>query len=168
MTPKPNWLPLELADLDQVNEIADRIHTGLPERPEVFAEKVRLFSDGCRKLVSKGKMVGYGISHTWTLFSIPPLDEFLVSLPQKPECIYIHDVVVLPEARGQRAANQYVSYIKSLAEQRSIASLALVSVYGTDILWERFGFRSVQNDELKCKLTSYGETAKYMICNLND
>jgi ribosomal protein S18 acetylase RimI-like enzyme len=145
-----------------------RIHTSLPEKPEVFAEKFRLFPDGCQKLVSENKMVGYGISHPWVLSSIPPLDEFLVLLPQNPECIYIHDVVVLPEARGNNAAQRYVDHIKRLAAKMSILSLALVSVYGTDALWNRFGFRAIQDDGLKRKLISYGVTAKYMICNLND
>ncbi len=135
-----NWQPLLESDLDSVNEIADRIHTSLPERSEVFAEKVRLFPSGCRKLISEDKMSGYGISHPWMLYSIPPLDEFLKTLPPKPECLYIHDVVVLPEARGSGAAAHYVEYIKHLAAELGIPSLALVSVYGTDALWSRFGF----------------------------
>lgn len=163
-----DWQPLLSEDLDMVNAIADRVHKTLPERPEVFAEKVRLFPEGCRKLFFQNKMVGYGISHPWTLYSIPPLDEFLVSLPQNAQCIYIHDVVVLPEARGQNAAGRYVDYIKRLATRLAIPSLALVSVYGTDVLWSRFGFHGVQNEELSRKLVSYGATAKYMICGPND
>jgi N-acetylglutamate synthase-like GNAT family acetyltransferase len=112
------------------------------------------------------KMVGYGISHPWTLNSIPPLDDFLVMLPHNPECLYIHDVVVMPEARGHGAATNYVDYIKGLAVQIGIDSLALVSVYGTDVLWGRFGFKAVQNAQLSRKLESYGATAKYMIWNL--
>lgn len=118
-----DWHPLLPSDLDSVNRIADLIHTSLPERPEVFEEKVRLFPSGCRKLISGSKIVGYGISHPWTLFSIPPLDEFLKILPQTPQCLYIHDIVVLPEARGSGAAERYVDYVKNLATAMSIRSL---------------------------------------------
>lgn len=158
------WQALLLSDLESVNRIADLIHTSLPERPEVFEEKVKLFPNGCRKLVSGHNIVGYGISHPWMLYSIPPLDEFLKSLPTKPQCLYIHDIVVLPEARGTHAASRYVDYIKQLAAAMTISSLALVSVYGTDVLWRRFGFRVVQNPELDRKLVSYGTSAKYMVC----
>lgn len=163
MSNTTDWQPLLPSDLDSVNRIADLIHTSLPERPEVFEEKVRLFPSGCRKLVSGDDIVGYGISHPWMLYSIPPLDEFLKSLPQNPECLYIHDIVVLPKARGNGAAARYVDYIKHLAAAMSIRSLALVSVYGTGVLWRRFGFRVVQNPELDRKLVSYGATAKYMV-----
>lgn len=159
-----DWRLLLLPDLNAVSRIADRIHTSLPERSEVFEEKVKLFPNGCRKLVSGGDIVGYGISHPWMLYSIPPLDEFLKSLPPKPECLYIHDVVVLPEARGNHAASRYIDYIKHLAATMNISALALVSVYGTDALWRRFGFRIVGNPDLDRKLVSYGATAKYMIC----
>lgn len=160
------WLSLQMSDLDSVNRIADLVHTALPERPEVFQEKVMLFPNGCQKLVSMTDIVGYGITHPWTLYSIPPLDEFLKVLPDKPECLYIHDVVVLPEARGNRAAEMYVEYIKHLAIELNISYLALVSVYGTDVLWGRFGFQVIQNSDLNRKLVSYGTSAKYMICKL--
>ncbi|MGO8839488.1 MAG: GNAT family N-acetyltransferase [Limisphaerales bacterium] len=161
-----DWLPILPADLDSVNRLADSIHTTLPERPEVFEEKVRLFPKGCKKFVLNGNMVGYGISHPWMLNTIPPLNKFLKNLPEKPECLYLHDIVIAPGARGMGAAGRYVDYIKQLAVEISIPSLALVSVYGTDVLWSRFGFRTVQNSDLNRKLISYGTTAKYMICDL--
>ncbi len=161
-----DWLPILPADLDSVNRLADNIHTTLPERPEVFEEKVRLFPKGCRKFVLNGNMVGYGISHPWVLNAIPPLNEFLKNLPEKPGCLYLHDIVVAPEARGLGASGRFVDYIKLLAQEIGVPSLALVSVYGTDVLWSRFGFRAVLNSDLSRKLLSYGTTAKYMICDL--
>ncbi|NTU74261.1 GNAT family N-acetyltransferase [Candidatus Roizmanbacteria bacterium] len=166
MSDKLEWLPFQASDLEDVNKIADRIHTSLPERPEVFEEKVMLFPQGCRKLVLNHKIVGYGITHPWVLYSIPPLDDFLRALPEPPQCLYIHDVVVLPEARGHRAAELYVDYIKLLAKKMAISSLALVSVYGTDVLWCRYGFQVSKDSIIANKLASYGESAKYMVCNL--
>ena len=168
MTKAAEWLPLLPQDLDSVNSIADRVHKTLPERPEVFEEKATLFPQGCRKLVFNGKTVGYGISHPWMLNSIPPLDDFLEELPKHPECMYLHDIVILPEARGGGAAANYVEYVKRLSVSMEIKSLALVSVYGTDVLWSRFGFRAIHSPDLSAKLASYGATAKYMICRQNE
>ncbi|MDD5502980.1 MAG: GNAT family N-acetyltransferase [Candidatus Thermoplasmatota archaeon] len=160
------WLPLLPQDLESVNKIALQVHPGLPERPEVFKEKILLFPEGCRKLMSGTKIVGCGISHPWTLNSIPPLDSFLKQLPSKPDCIYAHDIAILPEARGKGASAQYMEYIKNLALEMGISHLAGVSVYGTYILWKRFGFKIVENADLNKKLASYGPSAKYIICDI--
>jgi hypothetical protein len=40
-TERPSWRHATGADLDVINRIADAIHVDLPERPEVFAEKLR-------------------------------------------------------------------------------------------------------------------------------
>jgi hypothetical protein len=164
-----HWRRAKSSDLQRVNEIADQIHTGLPERPEVFAEKVRLFPEGALVLPAGDKIVGYGITHPWKLCQIPPLDTFLEKLPGDADCLYVHDVVVLPEFRGKLAAGSYIETISRLAKAMHIRSLALVSVYDTDPLWGRFGFCVVTPEAgLSAKLRSYGDTAKYMICNLRD
>jgi hypothetical protein len=77
----------------------------------VFGEKLRLFPAGCLKLVRADEFLGYGISHSWMLGNIPPLDTFLGSLPDRPNCIYVHDVVIHPSARGHNAAGDYIRRI---------------------------------------------------------
>ena len=164
-----HWRRAKPFDLPQMTEIAARIHPGLPERPEVFAEKMRLFPDGCLVLGADHAIIVYGISHPWKLNQIPPLDDFLERLPPDADCFYVHDVVVLPEFRGKLTAGSYIDTIATLARSAQIGFLALVSVYDTDSLWGRFGFRKVAADaELSTKLRSYGETAKYMICDLGN
>jgi N-acetylglutamate synthase-like GNAT family acetyltransferase len=78
----------------------------------------------------------------------------------------VHDVAVLPDHRGG-AARAYVAKMEELARASGIAALALVSVYATRPLWERFGFRPVTADaELRAKLAGYGESATYMLRDL--
>ncbi|MDR0306540.1 MAG: GNAT family N-acetyltransferase [Chitinispirillales bacterium] len=161
------WQPLGKEYFDALNKIAEQIHKTVPERPEIFTEKIELFPDGCRGLFFDNRLVGYGISHLWNLNSIPPLNDFLGYLPENPTCIYIHDVAVLPEMRGHKAADRFMDYIMQLAKKLSINSLALVSLYGTDIFWSRFGFKIYSNNDIESKLKTYGETAKYMICKVS-
>jgi hypothetical protein len=156
------WRLSKTTDLDEINKIADAIHTGLPERPEVFAEKRALFPEGCLVL-GNGSAVGYGISHPWILNDVPSLDSFLERLPASPDCLYIHDVAILPAGRGHDAAGAYVKTIVELARKDRITSLALVSVYDTHPLWARHGFKIVSSPILADKLASYGQTAKYMV-----
>jgi GNAT superfamily N-acetyltransferase len=163
---KPHWRPAHASDLPAIGAIAARIHPDLPESPEVFAEKMRLYPDGCRVLAAENETVGYGLSHPWMQHQIPPLDGFLEKLPDDADCLYVHDVAVLPDFRGG-VARVYVATIEGLARASGIAALALVSVYGTRVLWERLGFRPVTPDAaLRAKLTSYGASATYMLREL--
>ena len=156
------WRPATAADLDAVERIGNAIHVNLQERPEVFANKLALFPQGCFVLARNGAVTGYGIAHPWTLGSVPPLDTLMAALPPSPDCLYIHDVVVLPAGRGQGAAGLLVDVFEAAARQHALASLALVSVYGTYVFWERYGFQTSAEPELADRLKSYGETARYM------
>lgn len=168
MTATPaHWREAALADLPAIGELAAQIHPDLPERADVLAEKMRLYPRGCRVLISGEAVVGYGISHPWKLHRIPPLDDFLRELPPDADCLYVHDVAVRPDCRGG-ALLSYITTIATLARSTATASLALVSVYGTTTLWERYGFKEAADDTmLRAKLASYGESARYMICDLD-
>ncbi|MCK1359405.1 GNAT family N-acetyltransferase [Bradyrhizobium sp. 199] len=163
---KPHWRPARASDLPAINAIAARIHPDLPERPEVFAEKMWLYPEACRVLVADDAIAGYGFSYPWKQHRIPPLDGFLARLPDDADCLYVHDVAVLPDFRGG-VLRAYIAGIEQLARASGIATLALVSVYATRPLWERIGFRPIAADaELRAKLASYGEGATYMLRDL--
>jgi len=163
---KPHWRPAHASDLPAISAIAARIHPDLPESPEVLAEKMRLYPDGCRVLMACDEIAGYGLSHPWKQHRIPPLDGLLERLPGDADCLYVHDVAVLPDFRGG-VARAYIADIAPLARASGIATLALVSVYATRPLWQRLGFRPVAADAaLRAKLASYGEGATYMLREL--
>lgn len=166
-TSPPAWRPANGADLDAIDSIAATIHPELPERPAVFAEKLRLFPQGCLALVQNGVVVGYGFAHPWKLDTIPPLDTFLRALPEQADCMFIHDVAVLPAARGHDAAGAFIDRIVAVARQNGIPTLALVSVYDTGTLWARYGFQVRSDASLEEKLRSYGATARSMMCSLD-
>ncbi|MBH5402158.1 GNAT family N-acetyltransferase [Bradyrhizobium sp. CNPSo 4010] len=160
---KPHWRPARTSDLAAISAIAARIHPDLPECPEVFMEKMQLYPAGCRVLVADDAIAGYGLAHPWRQHRIPPLDRFLERLPGIADCLYVHDVAVLPDRRGG-AARDYIAAVAELARATGVATLALVSVYTTRPMWERLGFRPVAADaELRAKLASYGSGATYML-----
>jgi ribosomal protein S18 acetylase RimI-like enzyme len=153
-------------DLAAIDAIGAELHPLLSERPEVFAEKLRLFPQGSMALVDAAGIAGYGLCHPWRLNDIPPLDSFLVALPRDADCMFIHDVAVLPRARGRRAADAYVEHVCKLARERGLGSLALASVNRTGPLWESFGFMIGGQASLAEKLKSYGDGAIYMVRKL--
>jgi GNAT superfamily N-acetyltransferase len=153
-------------DLEGVCRIAGDVHSELPERREVFEEKFRLFPAGCFALELGGSLVGYGISHPWRLFEIPPLDAFLERLLSSPDCLYLHDIAVTPAARGRRVASQLIDRLGVLAGREGVGFIALASVYETSGFWREMGFAAASSERLAEKLQSYGPSACYMVKSL--
>ncbi len=157
------WRNSELDDLPIIKRLGDEIHVDLPERLEVLVEKFRLFPQGCSVLSKGGAILGYAISHPWRLYAIPPYDRLLQQLPRSPDCMFIHDVVVLPPARGFGATAGLLQKIASTASGLAISTLALVSVHETHPFWIRHGFTVIADPRVHEMLKSYGPTARYMI-----
>lgn len=129
----------------------------------MFAEKLALFPAGCRRLTDGRRFLGYAVAHPWSLYSVPPLNQFLGRHPEHPDCLYAHDMAIAPEARGAGASDRCIAGWRDLADRLGLRAMAGVSVYGTDVHWSRFGFRTVDRPDLREILDSYGPTAKYMV-----
>jgi GNAT superfamily N-acetyltransferase len=163
MLPAPIWQPFTTDALAAAEAIAEVIHPDMPERSEVFAEKIALAPATARVAVADGRIVGYAIAHPWRLGAIPKLDRFLERLPEAPDCIFVHDVALLPEARGHNLAATFIDHLRAEACARGIGALSCVSVYGTTVLWARLGFVIEARPDLAESLAGYGETARYMV-----
>ena len=154
-----HWRPMVAADLDRVNVIANLIHLDYPESPAVFANRLHIFADGCWMAQQEdGLALGYAISHPGRVGHPPHLDCVLESLPNSADCLYLHDVALLPQARGQGLSRAIVQHLEIVARRCALPRLALTSVSGSLPVWSRCGFVPHPCDDLD----SYG-TATYMI-----
>lgn len=154
------WRPMAVADLDAVKALADRLHPGLVERREVFADRLAVFPAGCLVLVAGGAIAGYGVSHPAKLRDPPHLDHLLGSIRPDADSYYIHDVALAPEQRGTGRAAEGVVRLLDIAA--AYPATALVSVYGTTPFWARFGFVDVTATMPPGRLAPYGDDARYM------
>jgi GNAT superfamily N-acetyltransferase len=150
-------LPAHLAG---VKELADRAHPGLPERIDVYADRLAAYPSGSRVVVSAGAVSGYAVSHPARLFAPPALDHLLGTIGPEADSYYIHDVVVAPELRGQGLARIGV---EALLAALPYQATALVSVYGTVPFWTGFGFADETAALASGKLAQYGDDARYMV-----
>jgi predicted N-acetyltransferase YhbS len=159
------WRRADAADLPAIVSIGNHIHQGLPESAAVFAEKLALFAEGCFVLARRPEVVGYCLSHPWRLNEAPALDGLLGSLPDRADCLLIHDVAIVASERGHGAAGRLIRLVEKVARRIGVTHLALVSVYGTYVYWARFGFEIVPTFPAR-KLGSYGPGARYMVREL--
>lgn len=158
----PRWRRMRPADLTIVCSLANEIHSALKERCDVFAEKLALFPDGCFALTIKETICGYAFAHPWTSGHFPKLDTFLGELPADPTCLFLHDVVIAPGARGTDAVSHMLAGLKKTAREHGLALLSLVSVYGTHGMWRRHGFEEAGVREALVLREQYGADARYM------
>lgn len=155
------WRTMTADDIPQVVQVADQIHPDLPESDFVFAERVKLFPEGCLILARGFSVLGYAVSHPIRHAQPPALDSLLGEIASDADQYYIHDVVILPELRGQGHAGTAIRRLLDVGDR--FASTCLVSVYGTGPFWRRVGFREEEvDDALREKLWNYGDDAVFM------
>ncbi|WP_246741440.1 GNAT family N-acetyltransferase [Bradyrhizobium aeschynomenes] len=155
------WRAMTPGDLAAVDAIALRLHPSYPEDREVFAERLRLHPGGCGVLAAQGdEIAGYVISHPWHLGEPPALNVVLGQLPSPATTYYIHDLALLPEARGTGAAGRIVAQLRLHARELGLPSLSLVAVNRSVPFWEKQGFAIAPGDG---DVSSYGGDARLMI-----
>jgi GNAT superfamily N-acetyltransferase len=161
----PSWRTMQPSDRDAVTAIAEKVHPGFPERTEVLMEKQALCPWACHVLVGDTSL-GYVLSHPWRSGSVPKLDAFLEAIPSEADVLYIHDLALLPDARGMGAAREIIAQLKVQATEQGFTRMALCAVNGSVPFWTGQGFEVVPDPNLAKSLASYGEDARYMIRSL--
>jgi ribosomal protein S18 acetylase RimI-like enzyme len=157
------WRSMTAADLPAVMAIAAEVHPAYPEDEAVFAERLRLAPAGCHVLVDeRGVLGGYLVSHPWAEGTIPTLNSLLGAVPEGVTSWYLHDLALLPAARGTGAARAIVTKLAKRAGEAGYRSLTLVAVNGSAAFWRRQGFFEVAAPELAEKLATYDAAACYM------
>jgi ribosomal protein S18 acetylase RimI-like enzyme len=126
------------ADLPAVNALADRVHgAAFFEPPEIFAERLKLFPDGC--FVAGDPVGGYAVAHPWA-GPAPALGSLVKALPEAPDHLFLHDVALRRELRGRGLAAALVDLLRGAAAARGLSAIRLTAVHGTAPRWARLGF----------------------------
>lgn len=149
-------------DLPVIEAIAASVHPAFPEDIVVFAERQRLYPDGTRLLELDGEPAGYILSHPWRFGALPALNSLLGAIPDDADTYYLHDLALLPAARGTGAAAMIVGDMLRHARLGGFPSASLVAVNGSLPFWYKHGFREVPAPELAQKLASYEAAARLM------
>ncbi len=161
------WRAMTAYDLPAVQGIADTVHVDFFESPEVLAERLKLYRNGCYLLEVGEKPAGYVLSHPWTYGTLPPLNTLLTRLPAEPDTYYLHDLCLLPVARRIGAASRIVEALVKHASVEGYTTMTLVAVNGSVPFWQHHGFEITDVDALYGQLLSYEEAARFMVRRLD-
>lgn len=157
-----HWRLMTSLDMPDIGAIAEVVHPAFPEDLAVLAERQRLYPEGARLLEIEGRPSGYLLSHPWAPRTIPPLNRMLGRLPAATPSYYLHDLALLPAARGSGAAPAIVTAIARHAADAGYAELALCAVNASQGFWQRQGFAVRRVPGLRPKLDAYEPGARYM------
>ncbi len=160
--PRAQWRPMTASDIAAVDAIAAVIHAALPEHAFVFAERQRLYPEGCFLLEVAGTPAGYVISHPWHYLQPPSLNTLLEQIPEPASTYYIHDLALLPSARRTGAGSEIAATLIAHARAAGLSNASLIAVYDAAPFWRRHGFHPVDVPALSGKLAGYGAEACMM------
>lgn len=156
------------ADLPAVCALSAAIHQAYPEDDAIFAERLKLYPDGCHVYATADRIAAYVVSHPWQAFDVPPLNSLLGELPLTPSSYYIHDLALAPQTRGTGAATSIVRKLAEHAIARGLPVMSLVAVNGSAGFWRRQRFESVDAPALAEKLRSYrDDDVRFMVRDLS-
>lgn len=142
-TPDARWRAMTARDLAAVHALSREAHPDMPERIEVFAEKLALCPSGCFALDRGGAIAGYGFSHPWLRETTPALDALLGALPERAMAHFIHDVALSEAVRGQGFGRALVPMLCDVARGEGLAWLTLVAIGARVPFWQGVGFTAV-------------------------
>lgn len=153
------------ADIPAVLEIQAACYTELtPESDESLHAKLTASQSTCFVASLENAIVGYLISLPWDVSDPPTLNAATCRLPASPDCLYLHDLAVTPEARKSGAAPALVDAFLAQMPRLGLECASLVAVQDSAPYWERYGFRAAApTAKLATSLASYGKRVRYMV-----
>lgn len=162
MTADFSLRPAVAGDMDAILAIQALAHPNSQEDRAVFEERLALYPEGFLVATLEDELCGYVISHPWLRPGPPAINALIGALPGNADIYYIHDLSLLPVARGLGLSDILIGRLKDHAKNEGFSTLALTAVGGSAVFWRRHGFVVVENTELTPLLSAYGPGSVYM------
>ena len=133
------------------------------ESMQVLGDKLALAPQGCWLAECNGVAVAYVLSHPWHSVAPPPLHAPLHEVPSVPQCLFLHDLAVVPAARSGGVAARLLERVTDWAVTQRVSRIALVALASAAGFWGRQGFVPVTHSSvMPDSLSGYGAGALLM------
>lgn len=157
---------LSIADVPQLMHVQrDCYSEALVESAAVMAERISACGNSCWGYFVGSQLAGYLLCYPSVLGRITSLAGAF-PVYSDANCLYLHDMAISSQYRGQSLAPKLLAQAESYAKQVGLNALALVAVQGAQGYWEKQGFVKVASvsAEQQAVLDSYlPEIACYMV-----
>lgn len=155
---------MQLADLPAVMAIQSICYTDIvPESENSMRAKLLASPSTCFVATIDNAVAGYLISLPSEFANPPALHAESCTLPASPDCLYLHDLAIAPQARNAGTAPALVNTFMQQLLLLKLHRASLIAIQGSATYWQRYGFAKVSAwPKLEEKLSSYGENISYM------
>lgn len=154
------------SQIEQIQEVAYR--DGLAEDIDILKIKADVSPETCFVCLDDDEQVlGYVLAHPWESDHPPCINQDIsdreeVVSTEDASTLYIHDLAISPEARGEGVAQALIENLLEQAQSLDINKVSLVAVQGMSGFWSKYGFKSIKSNSTK----SYGDDAQFMVNQL--
>lgn len=155
---------LQAADLPALMALQARAYgAAFVEPAAVMAQRLTITPHTVWGLFdAPGAMQAYLLAYRSVPGAVASLHQPFEPAP-RPRALYLHDLAVHPEAKGQGLGPRLVATALALARAEGLEGLGLVAVQGSQAFWQRQGFVPGRLDEAsQAGLAGYGEEAVYL------
>lgn len=144
-------------DLGQVFAVQCRAHAPDYHEPvEALASRFENGDGHCLVAAGEEGLAAYLLAHPWR--GAPPALHRPLSCAAEPDHLFLHDLAVAPERRGQGFAAALLDALLAKAESRRFAEIRLVALAGAQAFWLAHGWRA----RAEPLAAAYGEGACLM------
>ena len=159
------WRPMLAGDAAAATDLANTVHLSYPEDPLVVRDRLAIWPKGCFVLEGEAGLGGYLLFHPWTLGEPPALSTALGALPERPDCMYVHDLALLRSARGQGHALAALAMVVRQAREHDLRKIFLMAVGEAHGFWELTGFARFAGYQAEAS-KGYGPEAQAYVLDL--
>lgn len=155
---------VQASDLPAIMAIQASCYTEIvPESEQSMGAKLRASPATCFVALLENTVVGYLISLPWEFANPPSLDAPTCELPAKPDCLYLHDLAIAPQARSAGGAPALVQAFLAQLAVLELERASLIAIQGSAPYWQRYGFQPATiSPSLRMRIASYGNNVEYM------
>jgi ribosomal protein S18 acetylase RimI-like enzyme len=155
--------PFSLADIQSVMEIQSACYpANLLEEAEHLIAKHQQSPLSCWVATEHQKAIAYLLTHPWSGDTPPALNTPLPPKKPKSDIYFIHDLAVLPSARGLGLAKRLFDTAIDWAKQEKLQKIRLIAIAGAADFWIKQGLSLVNDKTLSHKLADYGPDTHYL------
>lgn len=136
--------PLHADDLPVVLSIQRAAYgDGYQESAAVLGRKLELAPQACFVAHFDDLAVGYVFAHPWGCAGVPALHVPLPELPAMASRGFVHDLAVVPAARGLGVAAALFARVRGWSRAAGHGGLSLVALAEAVPFWARQGFSAL-------------------------
>jgi len=155
--------PMQASDLDAVLTLQGAIYPPHYHEPRtVFASKLSLAGEFCFVVVQEHALMGYLFAHPWPQSAPPALFAAIGQLPEGADSLFIHDMALHPDCRGQRMGQQLLQRCLDAARDAGLCCSTLVAVQDAAGFWQHQGYRPCPTRATTDFPGRYGSDALFM------